>query len=494
MSKSNQSLLARFAVLVSVFALLMVVAVAVTNKDDGGGGGGSSSEGATVPIALTEFKLTPAAISVPEGGKIEVTNNGTVAHNVAITGTDLKTKDIDPKGKETLDISSLKAGDYEIFCAIVGHKDSGMVGKLTVTAAGSGGSHSTDTSASGSSSSSGGDGLAAHADINSLTSPTDPIAKKLNAAMEKSMDAGVAEFLAFTKKYAAGKVKSGNQIIEPKVLADGTKRFNVTAAVTDWEVTPDKTVKAWTYNGTVPGPWIKVNPGDKVEVVLKNQLPISTDIHWHGISVPNDQDGVAGITQDYIRPGTSYTYKWTAPDKPELAMWHAHMDGSVAVLNGLFAVVQVGEPEMPPAGTYGHMDVPANLKPSQEIPMVLNDAGVIGLTLNGKGFPETAPIAANKGDWIMIHYYNEGLVGHPMHLHRQPQLVIAKDGFPLKAPYQMDTLWVAPGERYTVLVHATEPGVWAYHCHILNHAENDAGLTGMVTAMVVNDPDAKPAN
>ena len=99
MSKSNQSLLARFAVLVSVFALLMVVAVAVTNKDDGGGGGGSSSEGATVPIALTEFKLTPAAISVPEGGKIEVTNNGTVAHNLAITGTDLKIKDIDPKGK-----------------------------------------------------------------------------------------------------------------------------------------------------------------------------------------------------------------------------------------------------------------------------------------------------------------------------------------------------------------------------------------------------------
>ena len=49
----------------------------------------------------------------------------------------------------------------------------------------------------------------------------------------------------------------------------------------------------------------------------------------------------------------------------------------------------------------------------------------------------------------------------------------------------MDTLWVGPGERYSVLVHATEPGVWAFHCHILNHAENDQGLFGMVTALVV---------
>ena len=89
-----------------------------------------------------------------------------------------------------------------------------------------------------------------------------------------------------------------------------------------------------------------------------------------------------------------------------------------------------------------------------------------------------------------MHYYNEGLVGHPMHLHRQSQLVVAKDGFPLEAPYQMDTLWISPGERYSVLVRADEVGVWAFHCHILNHAESDDGLMGMVTAMVVNDPNA----
>ena len=65
------------------------------------------------------------------------------------------------------------------------------------------------------------------------------------------------------------------------------------------------------------------------------------------------------------------------------------------------------------------------------------------------------------------------------------QLVIAKDGYPVPTPYEADTIPVAPGERYTVLVHATIAGTWAWHCHILSHAENDQGMFGMVTAMVV---------
>ena len=65
------------------------------------------------------------------------------------------------------------------------------------------------------------------------------------------------------------------------------------------------------------------------------------------------------------------------------------------------------------------------------------------------------------------------------------QIVIAKDGHPLPQPVTQDTVTVAPGERYTVLVHATEPGVWAWHCHILPHAERSDGMFGMVTALVV---------
>jgi FtsP/CotA-like multicopper oxidase with cupredoxin domain len=116
--------------------------------------------------------------------------------------------------------------------------------------------------------------------------------------------------------------------------------------------------------------------------------------------------------------------------------------------------------------------------------MVLNDAGV-GLTINGKSFPATQPIVAKKGDRIRIRYMNEGLMIHPMHLHGMYQQVIAKDGAKLPAPYLADTLNIAPGERYDVIVDCQEPGAWAFHCHILTHAESNHGMFGMVTALVI---------
>jgi FtsP/CotA-like multicopper oxidase with cupredoxin domain len=74
-----------------------------------------------------------------------------------------------------------------------------------------------------------------------------------------------------------------------------------------------------------------------------------------------------------------------------------------------------------------------------------------------------------------------------MHLHGIPQLVISKDGFPLAQPYRVDTLVVAPGERYTVAVTPgpEHVGVWAYHWHILTHAESSQGMFGMVTTFIV---------
>ena len=102
--------------------------------------------------------------------------------------------------------------------------------------------------------------------------------------------------------------------------------------------------------------------------------------------------------------------------------------------------------------------------------MILND-GPLGFTLNGKGFPATEPIVAKQGDVIRVRYMNEGLQIHPMHLHGIPQQVIAKDGYPLPDPHYEDTVLVAAGERVDVLIDATELGVWAFHCHILTHAE-----------------------
>jgi FtsP/CotA-like multicopper oxidase with cupredoxin domain len=85
---------------------------------------------------------------------------------------------------------------------------------------------------------------------------------------------------------------------------------------------------------------------------------------------------------------------------------------------------------------------------------------------------------------VLVHYLNEGLQVHPMHPHQFPQLVVARDGIPLDHPYFADTLAVAPGERYSVLMHVDRPGTWVWHCHILNHVERETGMFGMATAIV----------
>jgi FtsP/CotA-like multicopper oxidase with cupredoxin domain len=260
------------------------------------------------------------------------------------------------------------------------------------------------------------------------------------------------------------------------VQADGTKEFTLTAEVIDWQVDPETTVQAWAYNGQVPGPWIRVEPGDRVRVVLRNELPQSTSIHWHGIEIPNAMDGVPDVTQPPVKPGEEFVYEFVAQG-PALGMYHSHHHAEHQVPDGLLGVFQVGDVALP-EGTGPVV---------QQVPMVLNDAGVIGFSLNGKSFPATSPIIARPNEWIQIHYFNEGLQLHPMHLHGVPQLVVAKDGFPLPAPYTVDTLNVAPGERYSVLVRPTDEhlGVWAFHCHILNHAERESGMFGMVTTMIV---------
>jgi FtsP/CotA-like multicopper oxidase with cupredoxin domain/uncharacterized cupredoxin-like copper-binding protein len=469
--EDNRSFLATFAALTSVMAFLIaVIGIVAVTMIDSGTTTGAAAGPTRVSVNLTELKITPATLSATAGAiTIEAANKGSMVHNLSVPSLGRKTADIAAGKTATLDLGTVAAGTYEVRCEIPGHADGGMKALLTVTGATGG------TPAAGAT-----DAMAGmdHADTTDW------------AAMDARMATGMATGLDTFVKGNAAK-GTGNQKLTPTVVPDGTKVFNVTSSIIDWEVAPGKTVKAWAYNGMVPGPWIRTEPGDHVKVVLRNDLPVSTDIHTHGISTPFDMDGVAPLTQPVVAPGASFTYEWTNADHPELGMYHAHDHGQTAVLNGMFAVFQVGDVALPAGQRINSVTVPNITTPTHELPMVLNDAGVIGLTLNGKSFPATAPIAMKPGESLLLHYYNEGLQAHPMHLHHVPQLVVAKDGFPLAQPYLADTILVGPGERYSVLVLPTtaDIGVWAWHCHILTHAENDDGLFGMVTALIVLDPD-----
>ncbi|MFT5221854.1 MAG: FtsP/CotA-like multicopper oxidase with cupredoxin domain [Glaciecola sp.] len=120
--------------------------------------------------------------------------------------------------------------------------------------------------------------------------------------------------------------------------------------------------------------------------------------------------------------------------------------------------------------------------------MTLNDAGNIGLSLNGKSSPATKPYSYTQGDRVIVHYLNEGQMAHPMHLHKQKGTVVAKNGYLLQpgARYSGDTFNIAPGERLTVVYEMDNIGTWVWHCHILGHVKRaDGSMFGMLTAVIV---------
>jgi FtsP/CotA-like multicopper oxidase with cupredoxin domain len=429
------------------FGALVVAGNALTKSEDAqsvAAVGGSGTK-----VTLSEFAIEPQMVHAEEGGTIAVTNAGTVDHNLVVKGTDIATPMLGPGESATLDLGDLRKGNYTLFCEVAGHEGAGMKASLMIGTMGASGAAASE------------EGLRALDPAN-------------NREMKRQIDGYVAQLEKGPNTEGAG-----NQPLAPTVLPDGTKQFDLTAGIVDWEVEPGKQVRAWAYNGQVPGPMIKVAIGDRVRVVLKNDLPQSTALHFHGLETPNGMDGVPFITQDPITPGKSFTYEFVARG-PAVGMYHSHDYAVEQVPNGMAGAFIIGD-----------LPLPAGAGPvTQEIPMMLNDAGAIGLSLNGKSFPATAPIIARPGETVELHYLNEGQQVHPMHLHGIPQLVIAKDGFPLAQPYLADTVLVAPGERYSVVVRPTaeQLGVWAFHCHILSHAEHDDGMMfGMVTAFIVQE-------
>ena len=285
--------------------------------------------------------------------------------------------------------------------------------------------------------------------------------------MDAMHEAGVKKFLANIGKYPGF---WGSPL--PFIVDNGTKVFELTASELKWQVNEGNIVDAVGYNGMVPGPVIRVTDGDNVRINVTNKLKESHAVHWHGLRIVNSMDGVPFITQPPIKPGASFIYEFKVNNAGS-QMYHSHHNSAQQTSRGLLGAFIVEPKDKSREPAY-----------DSEYILVLNDV-LGGFTVNGKGFPETQPIIAKLGERIRIRYMNEGMVIHPMHLHGLEQQVIAKDGWPVPQPYFCDTLTIAPGERWDVIVTAHTAGVWAFHCHILTHAESPTGMFGMVTAVVV---------
>ncbi|MBI1927829.1 copper oxidase [Candidatus Poribacteria bacterium] len=274
-----------------------------------------------------------------------------------------------------------------------------------------------------------------------------------------------------------------------------TKEFALVAKPSKWLLSSEVVVEAYTYNGQVPGPTIRVTEGDTVKVTVQNRLPEPTSIHWHGLHLPFEQDGAAPLNQKPIQPGEVYTYEFMASHAGTF-MYHPHVLGNDAeqIDKGLYGVFIID-----PQGATPHFDREYTLllsgwRKSQEMGMggQMNNPGDMAVmdysrwTINGKLYPETEPLQVKKGERVRIRLVNVSNMNHPMHLHGHDVRVIAMDGEPVRNPQRMNTVSVHPGQTLDLELIADNPGVWVFHCHELHHAES-----GMMTTVVYEGTQPK---
>lgn len=268
----------------------------------------------------------------------------------------------------------------------------------------------------------------------------------------------------------------GNQPAKFVLDKDGAKHFTLTAQQVMWQPVKGKKVLAWTLDGTVPGPMLQATAGDHVRITIINHLPEATAIHWHGLEVPTENDGVPPVGMKPIEPGKSYTYDFTLRDVDAGTHWyHSHYDDIKQVGGGMYGgfiiAPRPGSPQYQPMMQAGRADVDQTLF-----------IGMLGgyYVLNGKSFPDTPPLMLKQGQTVHLRMIGaDTSMIHPMHLHGHSFQVIASDGHMLPAPYIKDTLSIAPGETYDVTFYAwAAPGsIYPLHCHILSHLMNP-GQTG----------------
>jgi manganese oxidase len=265
------------------------------------------------------------------------------------------------------------------------------------------------------------------------------------------------------------------------------KVFRLTAEKIRWETREGKLVDAMAYNRMIPGPVIRVGENERVRIVVTNKMDEPHTTHWHGLFVPNSEDGVPGISQDPIMPGESFTYEFNA-NPAGTRLYHSHFNAMSQECAGLYGMFVIEERNTPPSH-----------RADREELMLLGD-GPLGFVVNGKEFPMTEPIQMKKGERLRIRMANLGAMYHPMHLHGGYFTVIAKDGFPLPAPQDMNTLSIGPGETFDVILHPQFGGTWIWHCHVLSHAtgprdeDGNETATGMIGVVVVDDGSTQLAD
>lgn len=240
------------------------------------------------------------------------------------------------------------------------------------------------------------------------------------------------------------------------------------AAPASKEYLPGKAAAVWAYRdgakpgsvGTVPGPLLQANQGNLIIVHFRNELPVATTIHWHGLRLPGNQDGTP-ISQTAIPAGGTYEYRFTAVD-PGSFWYHPHIEGNEQVEKGLYApfIVHGGATLNTAADRYLVLDdvkLGGDGKLDEKVDpldVMLGRPGNV-LLVNGMQGGRLEVGSWTQERWRFVNssngrYFNLRLPEHEFY-------IVGWDGGLLPVPYVQDSLLIAPGERYEVLISFEHP-------------------------------------
>src|SRR5262245_9700521 len=239
--------------------------------------------------------------------------------------------------------------------------------------------------------------------------------------------------------------------------------IDLTARLAELDIANTK-VQVWTYDGHLPGPLVRARTGNRVIVHFKNDLPQPTTVHWHGVRVPIEMDGVPDISQPEIKPGESFTYDFVVRD-PGLYWYHPHVMSAAQVGFGLYGAVLVEDPDdgvgVGDQLTLVLSDIGFDAEGALDSPDSGGSAGMVFgregsyVLANGRVLPTLGARSGAPQRWRIVNaaksrYFLLDLGGQPFY-------VIGTDGGLQERPESKESLLVAPGERSDVIVTPTRP-------------------------------------
>lgn len=236
-----------------------------------------------------------------------------------------------------------------------------------------------------------------------------------------------------------------------------------------------KKIKGWGFNGSLPGPTIEAYEGDRVRIIVKNELPEPTSIHWHGLEVPNEMDGAGGLTQKPIMPKEIFVYEFTLYQNGTF-MYHSGFNEKKQVgmgLGGIF-VIHPRKNKSKIDKDFAILLQEWHLLPGNENPDITS-TDPNWFTFNAKSAPSTEILTVNQGDRVKIRFANlSNQNAHPIHIHGFTWKVVGTEGGPIPKSAQCpgNTVNVPSGTVRDVEFTAWNPGYWHLHCHKLHHTVN----------------------